>query len=132
MTSRGAGIVVQDALLSLLRRHGAPELPATSCLQRRYLVSDGGDEGVVTALPQRFTSWSAIYRTLRSVFPDECYHLGSTLTEFVQADEGVVARIAGQGEVQADLLVCADGSSSEMRRRLLPEVEPRYAGYVAW
>ena len=68
MTSRGAGIVVQDALLSLLRQHGAPELPATSCQQRQYLLSDGGD-GVVTALPQRFTSWSAIYRTLRSVFP---------------------------------------------------------------
>ena len=132
MTSRGAGIVVQDTLLSLLRRHGAPELPATSCLQRRYLVPDGGDDGVVTALPQRFTSWSAIYRTLRSIFPDDRYHLGSTLTDFVQADGGVVAHIAKRGEVQADLLVCADGSYSETRRRLLPEVEPRYSGYVAW
>jgi 2-polyprenyl-6-methoxyphenol hydroxylase-like FAD-dependent oxidoreductase len=30
------------------------------------------------------------------------------------------------------LLVCADGSQSETRRRLLPEVKARYAGYVAW
>lgn len=43
-----------------------------------------------------------------------------------------MVRFAERGEVQADLLVCADGSHSETRRRLLPEVEPRYAGYVAW
>jgi 2-polyprenyl-6-methoxyphenol hydroxylase-like FAD-dependent oxidoreductase len=43
-----------------------------------------------------------------------------------------VARFAERSEVEADLLVCADGSHSETRRRLLPEVEPRYAGYVAW
>ena len=43
MTSRGAGIVVQDDLLRLLRQHDAPELPATSCLQRQYLLPDGGD-----------------------------------------------------------------------------------------
>jgi len=43
-----------------------------------------------------------------------------------------VARFAECGEVEADLLVCADGSHSETRRRLMPDVEPRYAGYVAW
>ncbi len=131
MASRGAGIVVQDDLLRLLRRHGAPELPVTSCLQRRYLLPDGGD-GVATAMPQRFTSWYAIYRTLRSAFPGEHYHPGSTLTGFGQAEGRIVARFAERGEVGADLLVCADGSRSETRRRLLPEVEPRYAGYVAW
>jgi hypothetical protein len=28
--------------------------------------------------------------------------------------------------------VCADGSFSEMRPRLQPEVRPQYAGYIAW
>jgi 2-polyprenyl-6-methoxyphenol hydroxylase-like FAD-dependent oxidoreductase len=131
MASRGAGIVIQDDLLHLQRRHGAAELPAVSCLQRQYLLPQGGD-GVATAMPQRFTSWYAIYRTLRSAFPEERYHPGSTLTGFTQADGSVVARFAERGKVEADLLVCADGSQSETRRRLLPEVEPRYAGYVAW
>ena len=44
----------------------------------------------------------------------------------------VVARFAERGQVEVDLLVCADGSQSETRRRLLPDIEPRYAGYVAW
>src|SRR5512132_1777380 len=131
MASRGAGIVVQDDLQHLLRRHGAPELPFTSCLRRQYLLPDGGD-GVATAMPQRFTSWHAIYRTLRAAFPDDRYHHGSTLTGFGQSGGRVVARFAERSEVEAALLVCADGSHSETRRRLLPEVEPRYAGYVAW
>lgn len=131
MASRGAGIVVQDDLQRLLRRHGAPELPAVPCLQRQYLLPQGGD-GVVTPMPQRFTSWYAIYRTLRSSFPDEQYHAGSVLNGFTQTDGRVLARFAERGDVEADLLVCADGSQSETRRQLLPEVERRYAGYVAW
>jgi 2-polyprenyl-6-methoxyphenol hydroxylase-like FAD-dependent oxidoreductase len=131
MTSRGAGIVVQDDLLHLLRRHGTFELPATACRQRRYLLPDGGD-GVTTAVLQRFTSWDAIYRTLRSAFPDERYHPGSTLSGFTWSDGRIKAQFAEGGEVAADLLVGADGSRSGTRHRLLPEVEPRYAGYVAW
>ena len=37
----------------------------------------------------------------------------------------------GEG-VAADLLVCADGDRSESRHRLLPDVRPQYAGYIAW
>ena len=131
MASRGAGITVQDDLLDLLRRAGAPTLPLTSCRQRRYLVPDGGD-GSRIPLPQQFTSWHAIYQTLRSAFPAEHYHPGSTLTGFAQAQGRVVAHFAERDGAEADLLVCADGAHSETRRRLLPEVRPRYAGYVAW
>src|SRR5262245_47252293 len=126
MSSRGAGIVVQDDLLRLLRRCGAPDLPATSCRERRYLLSDGGD-GIATAMPQRFTSWHAIYQTLRSAFPDERYHPGSSLTGFAQADARVVARFGAGPDVETELLICSDGSQSETRRRLLPDVKPLYA-----
>jgi 2-polyprenyl-6-methoxyphenol hydroxylase-like FAD-dependent oxidoreductase len=131
LDSRGAGIVVQDDLLRLLRRHGAPDLPAVSCLQRQYLLPQGGD-GLVTAMPQRFTSWHAIYGTLRSIFPDEHYHPGLALAGYTQTGGRVLPRFSEHGEVEADLLVCADGSQSETRRQLLREVERRYAGYVAW
>src|SRR5262249_20857553 len=94
-------------------------------------VPDGGD-GSSIPLPQRFTSWQAIHRTLRSAFPAEHYHPGSTLTSFEQAESRVVARFAERACAEADLLVCADGTYSETRRRLLPDVRPRYAGYVAW
>ena len=41
METRGAGIVVQQELTSLLQRPGAPPLPTTSCRGRRYLDPDG-------------------------------------------------------------------------------------------
>jgi 2-polyprenyl-6-methoxyphenol hydroxylase-like FAD-dependent oxidoreductase len=78
MVSRGAGTVLQDDLLGLLRRYNIPEPLTAACSRRRYLVPDGG-EGIAIASVQRFTSWSAIYHTLRSSFPRERYHLGSTV-----------------------------------------------------
>ena len=131
MTSRGAGIVIQEDLLRLLHQHGAPELPATSCLQRQYLLPDGGN-GVVTPMPQQFTSWDAIYGTLRAIFPNEHYHHGSALVGFDQIGSRVAARFTGHADLEVDLLVCADGSRSEARQRLLPGAEPLYAGYIAW
>ena len=131
MASRSAGIAVQDDLLDLLRRNGAPALPLTACRQRRYLVPDGGD-GSTVPLPQRFSSWHAIYQTLRSAFPAERYHQGWTLTGFDRSEGRIAARFAERDAVEANLLVCSDGTYSETRRRLLPEVEPRYAGYIAW
>jgi 2-polyprenyl-6-methoxyphenol hydroxylase-like FAD-dependent oxidoreductase len=131
MTSQGAGIVVQDDLMSLLRQHGARKLPTTLCQQRRYLLPDDKD-GHAMPMRQQFSSWSAIHRTLLDSFPTDHYHAGSPLTGFEQGDERVVARFAGHGEIDADLLICADGSQSTARRQLLPDVEPQYAGYIAW
>ena len=131
METRGAGIVVQQELTSLLQRHGAPPLPTTSCRGRRYLDPDGGN-GQAQSMPQQFTSWEAIYLTLRAAFPDAHYHTGAALEGFENMDETVHADIAGHGGITADLLICTDGAQSEARRRLLPEVQPHYAGYIAW
>jgi 2-polyprenyl-6-methoxyphenol hydroxylase-like FAD-dependent oxidoreductase len=132
MTSRGAGIVAQPQLLRLVRDAGAPELPTTSCRYRRHLLPDDGDDVTRTERPLQFTSWYAIHRTLKSAFPADRYHSGSSLIGFDQTAGFVLAHFAEGGEIRADLLVCADGSRSEMRRRLAPEAEPSYAGYVAW
>jgi 2-polyprenyl-6-methoxyphenol hydroxylase-like FAD-dependent oxidoreductase len=131
MTSQGAGIVVQDDLKSLLRRYTAGKLPTTLCQQRRFLRPDDKD-GHAIPVRQEFSSWSAIHRTLLDSFPAEHYHAGSALTGFEQADRRVVASIAGGRQIDADLLICADGSRSGARRQLLPDVERRYAGYIAW
>ena len=131
MTSRGAGIVVQNDLLALLQQHNTPKLPMTSCTNRLYLEYTGG-EGKLTAMPQHFTSWEAIYKTLRSAFPDEHYHLGKTVTDFASEADRVSIQFADGQAYSADLLVCADGIHSKARRRLLPDVHPQYAGYVAF
>ncbi|MBY0503757.1 MAG: hypothetical protein K2X03_07600 [Bryobacteraceae bacterium] len=131
METGGAGIVVQRELVEILRRYRAPHLPATSCQNRLYLEAGGGN-GRREAMPQSFTSWEAIYRTLRAAFPDTRYHAGSTLESFETLGDSIRVRTAGHGEIEVDLLVCADGAQSPSRRRLLPGVEPDYAGYIAW
>jgi 2-polyprenyl-6-methoxyphenol hydroxylase-like FAD-dependent oxidoreductase len=132
MEMRGGGIVVQESLTTLLQHSGAAApLPMTSCQGRRYLSPEGGD-GQTQSMPQRFTSWEAIYLTLRASFPELNYHTGAALEGFDTVENAVRVDIAGHGQVHADLLVCADGAQSETRRRLLPQVKQHYAGYIAW
>ena len=118
MDTRGAGIVVQGELVQLLDTYGAPPLPTTSCRVRRYLDPQGGD-GQVQSMPQAFTSWEAIYETLRAAFPKERYHMGATLVGVNDPGDGqaVSAEIEGHGHIKTDLLVCADGAQSPTRRR---------------
>lgn len=133
MTSRGAGIVVQPSLSALLQGVGAPELPTTGCSRRLYLEPTGGSGGE-SGMPQRFTSWEAVYRTLLSAFPPENYHLGAEACSFEQdrSAASVTLNLKSGAAIEADLLVCADGWNSAARRHLLPQVTPKYAGYVAW
>lgn len=53
-------------------------------------------------------------------------------TGFTQDDSGVTARFAGGAVERADLLIGADGIHSVIRRHLLDDGRPRYAGYTAW
>ena len=131
METRGAGIVVQHELTNLLEQFGAPALPHTCCSWRRYLSPDGGD-GDLQPMPQQFTSWEAIYTTLRAAFPGEHYHTGASILSFENTANGIDIELSGKARRSVDLVVCADGAQSETRRRLLPEVMPRYAGYIAW
>jgi len=131
METRGAGIVVQPEMTAILERYGAQPLPMTSCSGRRYLDPSGGNSQA-QPMPQYFTSWEAIYRSLRSAFPAANYHTGSSVQAFENVGATVALNIPNHTAQPVDLLVCADGAQSETRRRLLPNVSPHYAGYIAW
>ncbi|MEH2488512.1 FAD binding domain-containing protein [Bradyrhizobium sp. AZCC 2230] len=131
MIARGAGIVVQNELIRLLQENGAGPLPFTTCRGRRYLDPEGGD-GVLQQMPQEFTSWEAIHAALRAAVPDECYRPGSEVVSASQTGSKVSVTLRDGTTVESDLFIAADGSGSPIRRKMLPEVEARYAGYVAW
>lgn len=133
METRGAGIVVQPELMQLLRNYDAPALPMTGCTFRRYLSPQGGD-GQVQHAPQPFTSWEAIYTTLRAALPSDRYHMRSpvSLATGDRPETSPSASFPGGEHAEADVIVCADGANSTARRLLLPKVSSRYAGYVAW
>jgi 2-polyprenyl-6-methoxyphenol hydroxylase-like FAD-dependent oxidoreductase len=69
---------------------------------------------------------------LRETVPDEHHRAGSAIESFEQDADGVTARLADGRRERADWLIGADGIRSTIRRQLLPDLEPAYAGYVAW
>lgn len=133
LQARGAGIAVLEQTLRYpVERQGiAAESITSSTRWIRFLEADG------TARHEqphryRFSAWNTIYRTLLRGFDADRYLLGREMTSFSSDGSGVRVCLADGSDVRADLLVCADGISSSSRRRLLPEVSPRYAGYVGW
>jgi 2,6-dihydroxypyridine 3-monooxygenase len=77
-------------------------------------------------------SAGTVVEPLRVAFPNANYHEGTSLFGFSQTGRGVAATFEGAGELTADILVGADGSRSFVRQKLMPDVNPNYAGYVAW
>jgi len=59
-------------------------------------------------------------------------HLGAECIGFDQTEGYVRASFAGGREERGDLLIGADGLNSTVRKRLLGDGPPRYAGYIAW
>lgn len=134
LEERGAGIgFLPDSYRYLVERGGV-DLDEISVVTDhiRYLSRDGK---VAYDEPHtyRFSSWNTVYRKLLACFGPERYALDHEVVDFDDdAADGVVVEIAGGRQHEVDLLVCADGVGSQFRRRLLPEVRPGYAGYVAW
>ncbi|MGZ8773417.1 MAG: hypothetical protein ACXW10_08470 [Acidimicrobiia bacterium] len=83
---------------------------------------------IVSAFPPGTPSTGAL---LDCLDPDS-YHLNEEVAGFDRTAHGVTVHMAGGRAIETDLLVGADGTASTIRRVLLPEIAPQYAGYVAW
>ncbi len=133
LEGRGAGIVLHPSTVRWWREHDVRPLAEMSAAVRRLRYLD--ERGAITHEQQcryRLSSYDALYRDLRDCFDPEHHHLGSEMVGFEVQDDGVTVELSGGETRHCDLLVCADGIGSVGRRLLLPEVQPRYAGYVAW
>ena len=98
----------------------------------RKILDVEGRTVVEADCPQTLTAWERLYRILRDAFPAEHYHRGVGLKGFEQTGRSVVAHFSDGRSVEADLLIGADGIRSTVRQQLLPDLNPLYAGYVAW
>jgi len=133
LQGRGAGIATQRALMAALGRAGVTVPPGIGIsFERRVMYDQAGEIVGTHAYGQHTTSWGVIYGLLRAAFPDERFHGGRNVVSVGQtADAATVTFDDGSSET-ADLLIGTDGIRSTVRACLFPNVQPAYAGYVAW
>jgi 2,6-dihydroxypyridine 3-monooxygenase len=130
---RGGGIVLQPITVKWFEGHSAKHIEevCTHSHRLRYL---GPRNEIVYDEPVewRYTSWGTIYRALLADFGYEHYHLGETFVGFTQDTDRVEVRFVSGRVEHAELVVFADGITSTARRRMFPDLEHEYAGYVGW
>jgi 2-polyprenyl-6-methoxyphenol hydroxylase-like FAD-dependent oxidoreductase len=132
LAGRGAGIVAQPDLIATLRRLGIDTTDLGVEITTRKILDTSGRLAGEFACPQVLTAWERVYRALRDAFSAQRYHRGRGVRGFVQSESSVAAQFADADSAEGELLVGADGLRSTIRQQCLPQLQPLYAGYVAW
>ena len=133
LNGRGAGIVTHEDLYEALHTAGiSPDVKlGVEVRYRRTFDKQGALIGEIRR-EQVLTSWDRVFELLRGKFPSERYHQGKNFVRAETRSGGIRVDFADGASAEADLLVGADGFRSSVRAQFLPQVQPVYAGYVAW
>jgi 2-polyprenyl-6-methoxyphenol hydroxylase-like FAD-dependent oxidoreductase len=113
LSGRGAGIVAQPNVSRAMRALGIDTTDLGVEMTTRKILDAGGRTVAELDCPQTLTAWERLYRILRDAFPAQHYHRGVGLKGFEQTATAVLAHLS-------------------VRQQLLPDLNPLYAGYVAW
>jgi 2-polyprenyl-6-methoxyphenol hydroxylase-like FAD-dependent oxidoreductase len=133
MDGRGAGIVSHRVLEEGLRRCGMPADYALGIrVPGRLTLDSQGQLLGRLDMPQVLTSWSRLYQLLHGLLPKNVPYRQGITAHAVEQDADGVRLQTNAGELRGDLLIAADGIRSAIRQQYWPEVQPEYAGYVAW
>ena len=154
--SQGAGISAQKHAQDFLARYNIPtaslfvDCPKVQFLDKQAKVMKTMD------MPLRMTSWSILYRHLRTRFDDpssnatkiedspmsiqrrgrSTYRFDTTVIGLEDKGEKVLVSMNSASEIEeqilVDLVIAADGPSAKIREMLDPTLRRSYAGYVAW
>jgi 2-polyprenyl-6-methoxyphenol hydroxylase-like FAD-dependent oxidoreductase len=133
LDGRGAGIVTHDALADALREAGITidDSLGVAVSKRVTLGADGESLGEMQ-LPQILTSWSRLYHLLKENFPSQRYLQGKNVKTVTQDASSVQVNCEDGSSYQAELLIASDGIRSAVRAQVAPDIQPEYAGYIAW
>jgi 2-polyprenyl-6-methoxyphenol hydroxylase-like FAD-dependent oxidoreductase len=130
---RGAAIGITSVLLEVMQRID-PVIDRSIGVESRSRIALDRSGRITAEAPIRglTSAWSRLYRPLRDALPSACYHANANVLRIEPGASGVTAVLEDGRQITADLLIAADGIHSTVRRQLLPEVTPRYAGYLVW
>ena len=133
LQGRGAGIVTHEGLRQTLRACGAVvDETLGVAVASRVVLGPNGQTICNWDHPQILTSWGRLYSLLRAALPEAQHRLGASVVAVTQDEHGARVQLVSGEVLSGDLVVAADGIRSSMRQQLWPQVQPHYAGYVAW
>jgi 2-polyprenyl-6-methoxyphenol hydroxylase-like FAD-dependent oxidoreductase len=133
LASRGVGLGTHPQLIAILKRAGIDFDETMGIKPTRAVCLDSHGRILIEQPTARTLSgWSRLYRALLDALPVQAYRLGKRLVRVEQDAQAVTAIFADGTRERGDFLVGADGVRSTVRAQFLPEVQPIYAGYVAW
>ncbi|MEM9064185.1 MAG: FAD-dependent monooxygenase [Planctomycetota bacterium] len=129
----GGGIVVQPDFAEYLEGFGyaRPQVVAVPTSRRVFLRRDGSIAGK-TRDATFYTGWDTLLKTLRDAVGSGGIVNNHELCRLEQTESEVKLSFVDGTMQRADLVVAADGIGSFIRRQLLPDVSPRFAGYVGY
>jgi 2-polyprenyl-6-methoxyphenol hydroxylase-like FAD-dependent oxidoreductase len=133
LAGRGAGIMTHPELRAALSDLGIAT-GAGFGVAIGARVTLGPDDAVLgrLAFPQIATSWAHVHGALTAALPPDALHRGADLVDVERKAAAVTAIFADGRREVGDILIGADGVRSTVRRRIMPEVDLEYAGYVGW
>lgn len=139
----GAGLLLAANAMRSFQKIGiAEKIAARGRLLPRFSIFD--DRGKVitaadaTAIGQKYGLHNfAIHRAdlheaLAAELDPEQLHTGKRATGFSKNGVRTVVQFDDGSAIETDFLLAAEGIHSAIRRQLLPDSKPRYAGYTCW
>jgi 2-polyprenyl-6-methoxyphenol hydroxylase-like FAD-dependent oxidoreductase len=135
----GAGLLVQASPLLALRHLGLDGEVAGAGheIRRGVARAASGAPLAATSFEGLGAPTIALHRAdlqavLRAAVPAERLHLGREVVACAEEPGGVRVTFADGSGASGALLVGADGLRSVVRRAVVGEAPPRYAGYTSW
>lgn len=139
---RGAGIVLHPATVQVLETNGVDknirfDLDSVSLNTKQFVFAEITEaDDTVHSQSLCLTSYNSLLAAFLSQFQPERYHLAHKVVRIEQNDDehNIVSVYTEDGvKHDCEILVCADGSTSDARERLV-EVASKttFSGYIAW
>jgi 2-polyprenyl-6-methoxyphenol hydroxylase-like FAD-dependent oxidoreductase len=153
LQNQGAGIVAGGDTLAFFKKYDRCKREFACPSQKRMYLNKAGEIVHEVEMKQAMTSWDLSYYLMRANFDgsksaycevpeavegdgEARYRYGCTFTNVTEEKGGNVrvhfaTKDREQETIQADLLIAADGPSSSVRQRFIPEVKRSKTGYCA-
>ena len=133
LASRGQGIARHAELEDLLDLLDVPRgVSGGIDVSGRTAFDRSGAIVSQFALDQQLCAWNQVYLSLFERFPGARYHGGNVFAGMETSGDVTIVRTTEGRTFEADVVIGADGFRSGVRQIVAPEIQPEYAGYVAW